>query len=686
MYFYKIEAQIDANADDENTKDDNWEQRRFFRSVYTLHDQDDKEGTIIISSLHEEKLILGAIARNPDWLDKHMEAFLTATRLDCSSVTIKESTFTEFKCLINNSESDGYVFRENEVLIHFGLQALSHSSVISYNEYTIQKPLSKKKLLAYANDVLCADSLIPEIERIFQPSTETITGHPVHYFISCDNDYVCDKIYETLINALYINGRLSHRRYCVASMSDINSNRKECQALYEAFTGGAMVIKCGEKIEERMTAEERLLRAIFGKKFKGDDDDRDSDIYWLRTVCRTALKYRDKTLTIFCLPRTSERVKASMREHLDIMTLVEITEDYMSKERGKRFLIKTARKQKIKADKSLYRVLDSEQETFSSSELLRAYDVWHSRHLKTVSYPQYASFLSSGQTAAKTACVGSGFAELDRLIGLNEAKTVIKQASDYFKAQKIFRDRGMNSEHPSMHMVFTGSPGTAKTTVARLFARIMQESELLSVGRLYEVGRSDLVGKYVGWTAQKVSSLFNEAMGSVLLIDEAYSLVDSSEGDYGDEAISTIVAEMENRREDIVVIFAGYCEKMERFLHKNPGLRSRIAFHVPFADYDSQEMYSILEYIAETQSMIIDENVRDKVLPIFTTASREQDFGNGRFVRNLFERARMKQASRLLAMDIDRVTTNQIKRLIADDFEAPMTARQTMQRIGFYVA
>jgi SpoVK/Ycf46/Vps4 family AAA+-type ATPase len=133
-------------------------------------------------------------------------------------------------------------------------------------------------------------------------------------------------------------------------------------------------------------------------------------------------------------------------------------------------------------------------------------------------------------------------------------------------------------------MIFTGNPGTAKTTVARLVAQILKENGILSNGNLYEVGRSNLVGKYVGHTAPLVRDAFNLAQGSVLFIDEAYSLVDDSPGSFGDEAINTIVQEMENRRDDMVVIFAGYPKPMEEFLNRNEGLRSRIAFHVAFDD------------------------------------------------------------------------------------------------------
>jgi len=399
-----------------------------------------------------------------------------------------------------------------------------------------------------------------------------------------------------------------------------------------------------------------------------------------------ALEYRDKTLTIFCLPRTSERVKVKMREQLDIMTLVDIAETFLSKESAKVFLKQAAHKRNINTDKSLYSITKNEQTSFTSTELLRAFDVWYSQRLKSHSYPQYAAFTSSGQISSKSLHAGDAFDELQELIGLNEAKKVINQALDFFKAQRLLCKRGLSYYRPSMHMVFTGSPGTAKTTVARLFARILRENELLSIGKLYEVARADLVGQYVGWTARKVEEKFAEAMGSVLFIDEAYSLVDDRDGCYGDEAISTIVSQMENRREDIVVIFAGYTEKMETFLQKNPGLRSRISFHVPFADYNPPELYKILEYIADKQSLSLDDSVKGKVMPMLSKACSEPDFGNGRYVRNLIERARMNQAGRLLEMDISKVTSDQATRLLAQDFEELTPTQTSVQQIGFHCA
>lgn len=284
----------------------------------------------------------------------------------------------------------------------------------------------------------------------------------------------------------------------------------------------------------------------------------------------------------------------------------------------------------------------------------------------------------------KAAPKGSAYDELNQMIGLDEAKKVINQALNYYKAQKLFADKGMKSDHPAMHMVFTGNPGTAKTTVARLFARIMKENNLLSKGNLIEVGRGDLVGKYVGWTAPTIQKKFSDAKGSVLFIDEAYSLVDDRNGSFGDEAINTIVQEMENHRDDVVVILAGYPDKMEGLLQKNPGLRSRIAYHVPFNDYDTAALCEIAKLIAKQKGFTFTDEACNKLTGLFDAARNESDFGNGRYVRNVIEKAKMAQATRLLTMDFDSIESEDIALITADDIEIPKSSAKTEKKqIGF---
>lgn len=269
------------------------------------------------------------------------------------------------------------------------------------------------------------------------------------------------------------------------------------------------------------------------------------------------------------------------------------------------------------------------------------------------------------------------------MIGLDEVRAVITSAIDYARVQSLYEKTGVASTDMTRHMVFCGNPGTAKTTCARLYAQIMKDNGLLSKGQLVEVGRKDIVSKYLGGTAPLIKEYFEKAEGGVLFIDEAYSLVDDKKGLYGDEAINTIVQEMENHRDSVVVILAGYPDEMETFLSRNPGLRSRISFHVNFRDYTSNELLSILKLFVTDSGMILDGPADPKLLRIFDAVAGQKDFGNGRFARNLFEQARLNQASRILR--ISNPSEADIKTLISEDFKEPNRSVQERRRIGFVI-
>lgn len=263
----------------------------------------------------------------------------------------------------------------------------------------------------------------------------------------------------------------------------------------------------------------------------------------------------------------------------------------------------------------------------------------------------------------------SAMEELMNLVGLTEAKRVLKQIADYASMIQVRRERGLDEEMPCLNMVFTGNPGTAKTTVARLTARIFKECGVLPTGELIEVGRGDLVGEYVGHTAPKVQAKFAEAKGSVLFIDEAYSLSDDRKNSYGDEAISTIVQEMENHREDTVVIFAGYREEMLEFLARNPGLKSRVPYHVEFPDYTPDELWEIFRLKVKEKGRTITKKGEQAVREILEEAVQHPNFGNGRFARTLAEQGILAQAGRLMKKDPSTLTTRELNALTEADFK-----------------
>ena len=256
-------------------------------------------------------------------------------------------------------------------------------------------------------------------------------------------------------------------------------------------------------------------------------------------------------------------------------------------------------------------------------------------------------------------------AELDELIGLDAVKAEVKKVADLTRVPLLRAERGLPVLDQSRHLVFSGNPGTGKTTVARLLAEIYRSLGVVEKGHLVEVDRAGLVAGFVGQTAPKVTAVFDEADEGVLLIDEAYALVRGSETDFGREAIDTIVKLVEDRRDRIVVIMAGYPDEMAQLVAANPGLRSRFPKTIHFPDYDTDELLAIFDMRCRQGHYETTHEARAKVRTHLDGTPRDKGFGNGRVARNLFEEAVARQASRIVA--IDDPTDDQLRTLEAED-------------------
>ena len=241
------------------------------------------------------------------------------------------------------------------------------------------------------------------------------------------------------------------------------------------------------------------------------------------------------------------------------------------------------------------------------------------------------------------------FDELERdLVGLQPVKQRIRDIAALLVIDRLRASIGLNAAAPSLHMSFTGNPGTGKTTVALRMAGILHRLGYVRKGHLVSVTRDDLVGQYIGHTAPKTKEVLKRAMGGVLFIDEAYYLYrPENEKDYGQEAIEILLQVMENQRDDLVVILAGYADRMQTFFSANPGFRSRIAHHVDFPDYDDAELLTIADLIAEKEGYRFDEGARAALADYVTARRTRPDFANARSMRNAFDRARLRQAIRL---------------------------------------
>ena len=242
-------------------------------------------------------------------------------------------------------------------------------------------------------------------------------------------------------------------------------------------------------------------------------------------------------------------------------------------------------------------------------------------------------------------------AELDRdLIGLGPVKTRVAQIAALLAVDRARAQLGLNVQPPALHMCFTGNPGTGKTTVALKMAGILHRLGYSRKGHLVSVTRDDLVGQYIGHTAPKTKEVLKRAMGGVLFIDEAYYLYrPENERDYGQEAVEILLQVMENQREDLVVILAGYKDRMERFFQCNPGFASRIAHHVDFPDYTVEELMKIAALMLERMGYAFDEPARAAFGRYLELRLAKPNFANARSVRNALDRARLRHASRVFA-------------------------------------
>lgn len=264
------------------------------------------------------------------------------------------------------------------------------------------------------------------------------------------------------------------------------------------------------------------------------------------------------------------------------------------------------------------------------------------------------------------------FDKLDReLVGLKPVKTRIREIAALLLVDRLRRKLELSSETPTLHMSFTGNPGTGKTTVALRMAQILQRLEYVREGHLIAVTCDDLVGQYIGHTAPKTKEVIKKAMGGVLFIDEAYYLYKlENERDYGQESIEILLQVMENNRDDLVVILAGYKDKMDRFFYSNPGMRSRIAHHLDFPDYLPEELLAIAKLMLASQNYRFSAEAEQAFAEYIQRRMTMEDFANARSIRNALDRARLRQANRLFNSQTVRLTKLDLMTLEAEDILA----------------
>lgn len=525
--------------------------------------------------------------------------------------------------------------------------------------------LEYDRAVSRANELMASGDFTDELKRIYSDKhPKEFFGHPVHYKICADEPEGALEQAKLFVQCLYSNGRLKSRRIDrVYKIDDRCYDQEDMENLFYNAEGGTVILEltphnynegcCASTYEQVI----EFLSLVIGK-------------------------YAKNVLVIFVeitkMQAVTKKLVSRVAEDIDIISISEGTGSVETAKKYMNYLVKNSPLADYAFDDKSF-----DKERYKASEVHRMFNLWMKSSLRDRVYTEYST--NAVKVAKKEKIKSDAYNKLQNMVGLNDVKAVVNNIIAAYKMQKM-RSGYLNTDSvSSRHMIFTGNPGSAKTTVARLVAEIFKNEDVVETGEFIECGRADLIGKYVGWTAPTVKAKFRRARGGVLFIDEAYSLVDDT-GSFADEAIDTIVQEMENHRDDVIVIFAGYPDKMKTFLEKNEGLRSRIAFHVDFPDYNSCELMDIMKLMMKENAYTMTPDAEREAMRIFESVQGTENFGNGRFARNVLEQAQMRQSSRLMKMQFNNAEDREtLFRLEKDDFNLPaiISKGEPKRSIGF---
>lgn len=618
----------------------------------------------------EEALKKGRIDIDEDIISalKAVDLVLCETEVkDIFSAEITPSAFNKAK----NHYAFGDISRVKELSKKWGLGYNTSTYYFESSCHIVDigisgKAEAKKEMKKLLPDMVLAE----ETDRIFsrRHPTDCYYGIPVHYKLSVQSEIAADEMSDYLVSCLYANRRLLSKK--ITKIYDISKRGWDDNSFSELLrccSGTTIVFVLSGDIatEAEYASQYHRVSEVLAEGVK---------------------RYSGSILFIFMEdsshPGFAKQLLGKIDSELDIL---EIKEGVGNSRQALSYFTQLLNESNMSKFYDGSDVIFEKRKFYSATEVRTKFNQWRKETLKTRVYSDYDQNSLTMKIDKKLAKNGSAYNELNTMAGLTEVKQIIRDIIASYKIQKLRSRYYDSNDTAARHMIFSGNPGTAKTTVARLMTEIMKENGILKTGAFIEVGRADLVGKYVGWTAKIVQEAFDRAMGGVLFIDEAYSLVDDS-GTFGDEAINTIVQEMENRRKNVIVVFAGYPEKMRDFLAQNEGLRSRIAFHLDFPDYTPEELMQIMDKMLKDKQFVITDEARDKLFNIFKRVHKQEEYGNGRFVRNLLEQAVNRQAARISKEAGKDISREVLFELRAEDFDTNIVRRYEKEKglkIGF---
>ncbi len=518
-----------------------------------------------------------------------------------------------------------------------------NNSLVEYKEYILRVP-------PVMDAKIYLSSFTTEVTQIQKVVNDHFIGHPVHYRILGNQDKDIRTVIDSLAHELYKQKRMLHPLIVHAKFSDDNFFEEdfEISTLMPLCDGGMLVLEIADTPFKGLTLTEKTDA--------------------ISRLAKIIIKNRHKVLFVIHCRHSNSFVYEQLCSQLGRLKFVDLNEESLNYDSSiayiQDFLVNHHANPAI-----AYKLIDSSNPLYTISDLDSILTAWLDNYIVDSMFYQYTSTtkLPAPTNSNNDSC--QAYTQLMNMVGLDNIKVLINQILDAHDVSGLYKNIGVSLLPTSKHMCFLGSPGTAKTTVARLIGQIFKHHGILTKGDLIEVDRSQLVDRYVGWTAKNVKELFAKAKGSILFIDEAYALIDNEAGSFGDEAINTIVLEMENCKDDTMVIFAGYPNEMNLFINRNPGLSSRINYMVKFNDYSVNELIEIAKLMIIDRGFMITNEALDYCRHNFYHDTKCQQSGNGRFVRNIIDQAITVHSSQLKKSTKETITKDDVLTLTVDDFE-----------------